>query len=129
MGVGTPANILEGGVPGRGLFRLRHAQPQRAGTGTSSHWQGCRNLLNAKYDAGRPAPLDAECDCPVCRRHSRAYIRHLFKAGEMLAMRLCVMHNLYFYNTPDGAYPRCAGRRGALTNFTGQNVPVLDVRI
>ena len=55
-------------------------------------------MLNQKYDRDE-APLDEMCDCPVCRRFSRAYIRHLFKSGEMLAMRLCVMHNLYFYNT------------------------------
>ena len=54
-------------------------------------------MKNAKYELD-DSPIDPECDCPVCRRYSRAYIRHLFKADEMLAMRLCVMHNLYFYN-------------------------------
>ena len=60
-------------------------------------WEGCRNLLNAKYELDE-APLDDNCQCPVCQKFSRAYIHHLFKAGEMLAMRLTVMHNLYFYN-------------------------------
>ena len=59
--------------------------------------QGCRNLMNAKYALDQ-APLDEACGCPVCQRFTRAYIHHLFKAGEMLAMRLAVMHNLYFYN-------------------------------
>ena len=61
-------------------------------------WSGIINLNNAKYQ-NDPTPIDAECDCPVCRNFSRAYIRHLLKAGEMLGMRLAVMHNLYFYNT------------------------------
>ena len=60
-------------------------------------WSGTRNMKNAKY-ALDTRPIDEECDCPVCRRYSRAYIHHLFKAEEMLAMRLAVMHNLYFYN-------------------------------
>ncbi|MBR4090962.1 MAG: tRNA-guanine transglycosylase, partial [Mogibacterium sp.] len=60
-------------------------------------WEGAINLKNAKY-ARDLGPIDDKCDCPVCRRYSRAYIRHLFVAEEMLAMRLAVMHNLYFYN-------------------------------
>jgi len=60
-------------------------------------WSGVRNLHNEKY-RGDMAPIDEDCDCPVCQRYSRAYLRHLFKCGEMLAMRLSVMHNLYFYN-------------------------------
>ena len=60
-------------------------------------WEGAINLKNAKY-ATDLNPIDSQCDCPVCRRYSRAYIRHLFVAEEMLAMRLSVMHNLYFYN-------------------------------
>ena len=60
-------------------------------------WEGAINLKNAKYQLD-DSPIDPQCDCPVCRRYSRAYIRHLFVAEEMLAMRLCVMHNLYFYN-------------------------------
>jgi len=61
-------------------------------------WQGSINLKNAKYTRD-DGPIDPQCDCPVCRRYSRAYLHHLFKAEEMLAMRLSVMHNLYFYNT------------------------------
>ena len=60
-------------------------------------WEGAINLKNAKYQLDEN-PIDSNCDCPVCRRYSRAYIRHLFIAEEMLAQRLCVMHNLYFYN-------------------------------
>ena len=60
-------------------------------------WDGAINLKNAKYERDS-GPIDPQCDCPVCRRYSRAYLRHLFKAEEMLAMRLAVLHNLYFYN-------------------------------
>lgn len=97
MGVGTPVNILEAVHRGVDLFDCvmpsRNARHAHVFT-----WSGHRNMLNQKYERDL-APLDEECDCPVCRQHSRAYIRHLFKSGEMLAMRLCVMHNLYFYNT------------------------------
>ena len=97
MGVGTPTNLLEGVHRGIDLFDC--VMPARnARHGHVFTWQGRRNLLNEKYERDL-LPLDEECDCPTCRRHSRAYIRHLFKAGEMLAMRLCVTHNLYFYNT------------------------------
>lgn len=96
MGVGTPANILEGVYRGVDLFDC--VMPSRnARHGHAFTNEGCRNLLNAKYTLD-DQPIDPTCDCPVCRRHSRAYIHHLFKAGEMLAMRLTVMHNLYFYN-------------------------------
>lgn len=97
MGVGTPENILEGVYRGIDLFDCvmpaRNARHAHVFT-----WRGHRNMLNQKYERD-DRPLDEDCDCPTCRRHSRAYIRHLFKANEMLAMRLCVMHNLYFYNT------------------------------
>lgn len=97
MGVGTPENILEGVHRGIDLFDCvmpaRNARHAHVFT-----WEGHRNMLNQKYERD-DRPLDEACDCPTCRRHSRAYIRHLFKANEMLAMRLCVMHNLYFYNT------------------------------
>jgi queuine tRNA-ribosyltransferase len=97
MGVGTPENILEGVHRGIDLFDCvmpaRNARHAHVFT-----WEGHRNMLNQKYEHD-DRPLDEACDCPTCRRHSRAYIRHLFKANEMLAMRLCVMHNLYFYNT------------------------------
>lgn len=96
MGVGTPANLLEAVRRGVDLFDC--VMPTRnARHGHAFTMEGCRNMLNAKYTLDE-APLDETCDCPVCRRFTRAYIHHLFKAGEMLAMRLTVMHNLYFYN-------------------------------
>ena len=97
MGVGTPGNILQ--AVSRGIDLFDCVMPSRnARHGHINTWSGIRNLNNAKY-AKDTEPLDPECDCPTCRNHSRAYIHHLFKAKEMLAMRLCVMHNLYFYNT------------------------------
>ena len=96
MGVGTPANILEAVRRGVDIFDC--VMPTRnARHGHAFTSEGIRNLGNAKYTLDE-TPLDPECDCPVCRNFSRAYIHHLFKAGEMLAMRLTVMHNLYFYN-------------------------------
>ncbi len=96
MGVGTPTNIIEAVARGVDFFDCvmpaRNARHARLFT-----WEGAINLKNAKY-AKDLRPIDEQCDCPVCRRYSRAYIRHLFVAEEMLAMRLCVMHNLYFYN-------------------------------
>nr|WP_319488110.1 tRNA guanosine(34) transglycosylase Tgt [uncultured Caproiciproducens sp.] len=97
MGVGTPANILEAVKRGVDIFDC--VMPSRnARHGHAFTWEGCRNLLNAKYTLDEN-PLDEKCDCPVCRNFTRAYIHHLFKSGEILAMRLCVMHNIYFYNT------------------------------
>ena len=96
MGVGTPSNIIEGVARGVDFFDCvmpaRNARHAKLFT-----WSGTRNMKNAKYERDE-RPIDPECDCPVCRRYSRAYIHHLFKAEEMLAMRLSVMHNLYFYN-------------------------------
>ena len=97
MGVGTPLNILEAVARGVDLFDC--VMPTRnARHGHLFTSAGVRNLFNAKYERD-PLPPDEQCSCPVCSRYSRAYIHHLFKAGEMLAMRLSVMHNLYFYNT------------------------------
>lgn len=97
MGVGTPDNILESVARGVDLFDC--VMPTRnARHGHVFTWEGRRNLFNAKYELDE-LPLDPGCDCPVCRNFSRAYLHHLFKSGEMLAMRLCVMHNIYFYNT------------------------------
>lgn len=97
MGVGTPANILEGVERGIDFFDCVY--PTRNGRhGNLYTNQGKLNLFNAKFETD-PRPIEEGCDCPVCRKYSRAYIRHLLKAGEMLGMRLCVMHNLYFYNT------------------------------
>ena len=97
MGVGTPGNILEGVRRGVDLFDC--VMPSRnARHGHLFTWNGVININNAKYETDL-RPIDGECDCPVCKRFSRAYIRHLVKAKEVLALRLCVMHNLYFYNT------------------------------
>ena len=97
MGVGTPVNILEAVHRGIDLFDC--VMPSRnARHGQLFTWDGIRNINNAKYELDS-SPIDPKCSCPVCRRFSRAYIRHLIKSGEMLGMRLSVMHNLYFYNT------------------------------
>ena len=97
MGVGTPSNVIE--AVARGVDFFDCVMPARnARHGRLFTWDGAINLKNAKYELD-PLPIDPKCDCPVCRRYSRAYLRHLFKAEEMLAMRLSVMHNLYFYNT------------------------------
>ena len=96
MGVGTPENILESVERGVDFFDCVYpSRNGRHGNAYTNH--GKMNLNNAKYELD-DRPLDASCDCPVCKRHSRAYIRHLLKAGAMLGMRLLVMHNLYFYN-------------------------------
>lgn len=97
MGVGTPENILEGVERGVDFFDC--VLPARNGRhGHVYTNKGKLNLMNAKYELD-DTPISEECDCPTCRRYTKAYIRHLFKAKEMLAMRLCVIHNLYFYNT------------------------------
>ena len=97
MGVGTPCNILE--AVWRGVDFFDCVMPSRnARHGNLFTWGGRINLLNEKYMRD-PKPVDTSCDCPVCRRYSRAYLRHLFKAQEILGMRLAVIHNLYFYNT------------------------------
>ena len=126
MGVGTPVNILEGVARGVDFFDC--VMPSRnARHGHLNTWNGVINLNNARY-ARDDGPIDAQCDCPVCRRYSRAYLRHLLRAGEMLDMRLCVMHNLYFYNTLTERI-RAALDEGRFDEFYRQNVPVLDVRI
>ena len=96
MGVGTPENILESVERGVDFFDCVYpSRNGRHGNAYTNH--GKMNLNNAKYELD-DRPLDATCDCPICKRYSRAYIRHLLKAGEMLGMRFLVMHNLYFYN-------------------------------
>ncbi|MCM1118987.1 MAG: tRNA guanosine(34) transglycosylase Tgt [bacterium] len=97
MGVGTPANILEGVERGVDFFDCVYpSRNGRHGHLYTNH--GKINLFNAKYETDE-RPIEWGCGCPACRRYSRSYIRHLLKAKEMLGMRLCVLHNLYFYNT------------------------------
>jgi len=96
MGVGTPANILEAVERGVDFFDCVYpSRNGRHGHVYTNH--GKLNLFNAKYELDED-PIEEGCQCPACRRYSRAYIRHLLKAKEMLGMRLCVLHNLYFYN-------------------------------
>ncbi len=97
MGVGTPGNIIE--AVWRGVDFFDCVMPARnARHGKLYTWEGAINIKNEKYRTDE-SPIDPTCQCPACRHFSRAYLRHLFVAGEMLAMRLAVLHNLYFYNT------------------------------
>jgi queuine tRNA-ribosyltransferase len=97
MGVGTPLNIIESVA--RGIDLMDCVMPSRnARHGKIFTWHGSINILNAKYERDI-TPLEENCECPTCRHHSKAYIRHLLKSKETLGMRLAVMHNLYFYNT------------------------------
>lgn len=96
MGVGTPSNIIEAVARGVDFFDCVIAS-RNARHAFIFTKHGTMNLLNQKYETD-PLPIDPTCNCPACRNYSRAYIRHLFKAKEMLGMRLCVLHNLYFYN-------------------------------
>lgn len=96
MGVGTPSNIIEAVYRGVDFFDC--VMPSRNGRhGHLFTWSGVININNKKYESDA-SPVDPLCDCPVCKRYSRAYIRHLLKAQEPLALRLMVIHNLYFYN-------------------------------
>ena len=97
MGVGTPANILE--AVERGIDFFDCVYPSRNGRhGHVYTNHGKLNLFNQKFEKDM-RPIEEGCGCPTCRTYSRAYVRHLLKAKEMLGMRLCVLHNLYFYNT------------------------------
>ena len=126
MGVGTPVNILEGVHRGIDLFDC--VMPSRnARHGTLFTWEGIRILHNEKYKTD-PLPLDEHCGCPVCRDHSRAYLRHLFRSNEILASRLGVMHNLYFYNTLMEKI-REALDNGTFETFYKHWVPILGRRI
>ena len=126
MGVGTPGNIIEGVSRGVDLFDC--VMPSRNSRhGHLFTWNGIININNAKYERDL-SPIDENCDCPTCRNHSRAYIRHLFKSKEMLAMRLCVMHNLYFYNTLLEKI-RAALDEGTFEEFKNRYVDLLDTRI
>ena len=126
MGVGTPSNILEAISRGVDLFDC--VMPARnARHGHFNTWNGIINIRNAKYERDE-RPIDPECDCPVCRNFSRSYIRHLFKADEILGLRLGVMHNLYFYNT---LLERCRAAldAGEFEQFRAKYSPILDQRI
>ena len=126
MGVGTPVNILESVARGVDLFDC--VMPSRnARHGQLFTWQGVRNLNNAKYETDE-SPIDENCDCPVCRNFSRAYIRHLLKSGEMLGMRLAVLHNLYFYNNLMEVI-REQLDNGTYTQFYEKYKNILGVRI
>ena len=126
MGVGTPGNILEGVRRGVDLFDC--VMPSRnARHGHLNTWSGVINIKNLKYERDEN-PIDPLCDCPVCRNFSRAYLRHLFKADEMLGMRLAVMHNLYFYNRLMERI-RAALDEGTFEAFHRQYVTLLDTRI
>lgn len=126
MGVGTPGNIIEAVYRGVDLFDC--VMPSRnARHGHLFTKKGIINLNNKKYERDS-SPIDEECSCPVCKKYSRAYIRHLFKCKEMLAMRLCVAHNLYFYNNLMTEI-RQALDEGRYQEYHDKYVDVLDKRI
>ena len=126
MGVGTPGNIIEAVYRGVDLFDC--VMPSRnARHGHLFTWNGIINIKNAKYERDE-SPIDPQCDCPVCRNYSRAYIRHLQKADELLGMRLAVMHNLYFYNHLMERI-REELQNGTFTQFHNRYVKLLDTRI
>ena len=126
MGVGTPGNMIEGVARGIDFFDC--VMPARNGRhGHLFTWHGIINIKNEKY-VKDCQPIDPECGCPVCRRYSRAYVRHLFKAEEMLAMRLAVAHNLYFYNSLT-ARIRDSLEEGRFDLFRREFSEILDKRI
>lgn len=126
MGVGTPVNIIEGVARGVDFFDC--VMPARNGRhGHLFTWNGIINIRNEKY-ARDDSPIDPQCNCPVCRRYSRAYLRHLIKADEMLAMRLAVMHNLSFYNELMRRI-RASLEEGTFQSFRRENAQKLDHRI
>ena len=126
MGVGTPGNIIESVARGVDFFDC--VMPARNGRhGHLFTWGGVINIKNAKYERDE-GPIDPECSCPVCRRYSRAYLRHLFKAEEMLAMRFAVTHNLWFYNELMRRI-RTALEEGDFDAFRRKYADTLDRRI
>lgn len=126
MGVGTPGNIIEGVARGVDFFDC--VMPARNGRhGHLFTWNGIINIKNEKYMRDE-LPIDSECDCQVCKRYSKAYIRHLFKANEMLAMRFAVMHNLYFYNKLTERI-RASLETEGFEQFRGKYSKLLDTRI
>lgn len=126
MGVGTPSNIIE--AVSRGVDIFDCVMPSRnARHGHLNTWNGIINIMNAKHQDD-DSPIDGECECETCKRHSRAYLRHLFKANEMLGMRLAVMHNLYFYNTLMEKI-RTALDENRFEDFRSKYTQILDTRI
>jgi len=126
MGVGTPSNIVE--AVARGVDFFDCVMPSRNGRhGKLFTWEGAVNILNAKYAADE-RPISESCGCPVCKRFSRAYLRHLFKAEETLALRLTVLHNLYFYNELT-AKIREALDQGRFADFRAQYSEKLALRV
>ena len=126
MGVGTPGNIIESVRRGVDFFDC--VMPARNGRhGHLFTWDGIINIKNAKYERDE-GPISPGCDCPVCRRYSRAYVRHLFKAEEMLAMRFAVTHNLWFYNDLMRRI-RQALDEGSFAAFRERYANILDKRI
>ena len=126
MGVGTPGNIIEGVSRGVDLFDC--VMPSRnARHGHLFTWNGIINLNNAKY-ANDDTPIDPQCNCPTCQKHSRAYLNHLIKSKEILAMRLAVTHNLYFYNNLMQRI-RDELDNGTFNDFKNKYVDLLDTRI
>ena len=126
MGVGTPANILEAVSRGVDLFDC--VMPSRnARHGHLFTWDGIININNEKYKDDLD-PIDTACQCPTCKKHSRAYVRHLIKAGEMLGQRLAVQHNLYFYNTLMEKIRENLDN-GTFEDFKNENIVKLSTRI
>ena len=126
MGVGTPSNIIESVARGIDFFDcVMPTRNARHGFIFTRH--GTMNMKNQKYELDT-RPIDEECSCPTCQKYTRAYIRHLFKAGEMLAMRLCVIHNLYFYNELMERIRKAIEER-RFEEFRRENVEKLSVRL
>ena len=126
MGVGTPSIIIE--AVARGVDFFDCVMPSRnARHGFVFTREGTLNMLNSRHETD-DRPIDEKCGCPACKNHTRAYIRHLFKAKEMLALRLCVQHNLYFYNELMGMI-RTAIEEDRFEEFRRENSPKLDERI
>ena len=126
MGVGTPSNIIE--AVARGVDFFDCVMPSRNGRhGKLFTWEGTVNIMNEKYITD-DRPISESCSCPVCRSHSRAYLRHLFKADEVLALRLAVLHNLYFYNSLTQRI-RDSLDDGSFEQFRHKYTEILDKRI
>jgi len=126
MGVGTPGNIIESVARGMDFFDC--VMPARNGRhGHLFTWSGIINIRNARYERDN-SPIDETCSCTICQNYSRAYLRHLFKAGEMLAMRFAVMHNLFFYNSLMERI-REQIECGEFRDFKNKYAELLDARI